>query len=61
LPKKYEIDKNKECTLEDYKVVVPVDKFFDIIKQIHLPDHCKARTLRARVVDKHGISILTWI
>ena len=29
---KYKIDEDKEYTLEDYKVIIPMDKFFDVIK-----------------------------
>ena len=59
LPTKYKINEDKEYMLEDYKVIIPADKFFNIIKWIYLLDHCKAHTLRARVVDKYGVSIPT--
>ena len=42
---KEEMDDDREYLLQDYKVVVPLDDFYNAIKYVHLPDHCKAHTL----------------
>ena len=39
------MDNGREYSLQDYKVVVPSDNFYNAIKCVHLPNHCKARIL----------------
>ena len=39
------MDDDREYLLQGYKVVIPSDDFYNAIKCIHLPDHCKACTL----------------
>ena len=42
---KEEMDNDREYSLQDYKVVVSSDDFYNAIKYIHLPNHCKAYIL----------------
>ena len=49
LPSKEEMDDNKEYLLQDYKVVILSDNFYNAIKCVYLPNHYKARTLAHRI------------
>ena len=58
---KEEMDNNREYSLQDYKVVVLLDNFYNVIKYVHLPDHCKACILAHWINEVHGQSILSWV
>ena len=54
---KEEMDNDKEYSLQDYKVVIPSDDFYNVIKCVHLPNHYKAHILVHRMNEAHGQSI----